>query len=65
MQDGEQRLIKPTVTELLPVTLQQQHVRLLSCGRLFDVGVMVKALSNYKEIQSPTGLKCACLQLDC
>lgn len=62
---GEQRLIKWTVTELLLMTLQQQHVHLLSHGRLFDLGLMAKALYNYKEIQNPTGLKCASLQLDC
>lgn len=62
---GEQRLVKWTGTELLLMTSQQQRVHLLSHGRLFDLGLMAKALYNYKEIQNPTGLKCACLQLDC
>lgn len=47
------------------MALQQQHAHLLSYGGLFDLGLMAEALYNYKEIRTPTGLKCDYLQLDC
>ena len=45
--------------------LLQHHAHSGFRGRLFDHGVMVKALQNDKEVRNPTGLECDCLQLDC
>lgn len=45
--------------------LLQHHAHSGFRGRLFDHGVMVKALQNDKEVRNPTGLECDCLQVDC
>ena len=63
---GELRIIKWTVTEVTSSCFYCNTMYiLLSRGRLFDQGIMVKALQNDKEGRHPTGLKCDYLQLDC
>ena len=63
---GELRIIKWTIIEVTSRCFYCDTMYILvSHGRLFDHGVMVKALQNDKEVRNSTGLECDCLQLDC